>query len=202
VDQGDHPARRRNPRGQGERLREELIEAAGALVAESGDGRQLSLRGVANRVGIAATSVYLHFPDVEHLKVAVVQRGYAKLDRVRDAASQGIADPVEALLARCRAYSRFALDHPGHYRLMFGPDLPASLAYDAERAPGRQALQTLAHSIQRCQQAGVARAGTTRSTWRSWSGRPCTGWSRCGWTGPSSPGRHRSTRRSTRPSDA
>jgi AcrR family transcriptional regulator len=157
--QARQPARRRNPRGQGERLREELIEAAGALVAESGDGRQLSLRGVANRVGIAATSVYLHFPDVEHLKVAVVQRGYAELDRARDAASQGIADPVEALLARCRAYSRFALDHPGHYRLMFGPDLPASLAYDAERAPGRQALQTLAHSIQRCQQAGVARAG-------------------------------------------
>jgi AcrR family transcriptional regulator len=157
--QAPQPTRRRNPRGQGERLREELIEAAGALLAEHGDASKLSLRGVASRVGIAATSVYLHFPDIEHLKVAVVQRGYGELDRARDAASQGVADPARALLARCRAYGRFALDHPGHYRLMFGPDLPASLAYDAEQAPGRHALQALANSIQRCQQAGVAHAG-------------------------------------------
>ena len=159
TSQARPPTRRRNPRGQGERLREELIEAAGALLAEHGDASKLSLRAVATKVGIAATSVYLHFPDVEHLKVAVVQRGHAELDRTRDAASRGVTDPAQALLARCRAYCQFALDHPGHYRLMFGPDLPASLAYDAERAPGRQALQTLAHSIQRCQQAGVARAG-------------------------------------------
>jgi AcrR family transcriptional regulator len=157
--QAPQPSRRRNPRGQGERLREELIEAAGALLTEHGDASKLSLRAVAAKVGIAATSVYLHFPDVEHLKVAVVQRGHAELDHTRDAASHGVTDPAQALLARCRAYCRFALDHPGHYRLMFGPDLPATLAYDAEQAPGRHALEALAHSIQRCQQAGAARAG-------------------------------------------
>jgi AcrR family transcriptional regulator len=154
-------ARRRNPRGQGERLRDELIEAAAALLVETRDASKLSLRGVASRVGVAATSVYLHFPDVEHLKVAVVERGHAALEQARNAASAGVADPVQALLARCRAYCQFALDHPGHYRLMFGPDLPAALAYGADDggpAPGRNALQGLAHSIQRCQQAGAARA--------------------------------------------
>jgi AcrR family transcriptional regulator len=149
-------ARRRNPRGQGERLREELIEATSALLADAGDASKLSLRGVAKQVGVAATSVYLHFPDVEHLKVAVVKRGHAILDQTRNAASTGVADPVEALLARCRAYCQFALDHPGHYRLMFGPDLPGILAYDAEQAPGRLALQALAQSLECCQQAGAA----------------------------------------------
>ena len=38
--------RRRNPRGQGERLREEILDAADALLAESGDASKLSLRGV------------------------------------------------------------------------------------------------------------------------------------------------------------
>jgi AcrR family transcriptional regulator len=151
--------RRRNSRGQGERLRDEILDAADALLAESGDASKLSLRGVAKRVGIAATSVYLHFPDIDDLKVAVAARGFAELDKARDAASRDIADPAEALLARVRAYAHFALAHPGRYRLMFGPDLPPTLAYDAPHSPSRQALQTLALSIARCQQAGVSRSG-------------------------------------------
>jgi AcrR family transcriptional regulator len=154
----DARARRpRNPRGQGERLRQELLDAADALLAESGDAGKLSLRGVARRVGIAATSVYLHFPDVDDLKVAVVVRGFAELDAARDVASRGIADPAEALLVRVRAYARFAMAHPGRYRLMFGPDLPTSLAYGAERSPSQQTLQALARSIERCQQARESR---------------------------------------------
>ena len=50
--------RRRNPRGQGDRLREEIISAASELIAESGDADQLSLRAVAKRIGIAAPSIY------------------------------------------------------------------------------------------------------------------------------------------------
>src|SRR5262245_17336837 len=138
--------RRNNPRGQGERLREQLIQAASSLVAETGDAGRLSLRAVAARAGVAATSVYLHFADLDRLKIALVERGFAELSKVRDAASAARNDPAEALVARCRAYGRFAVDHPGLYRLMFGPDLPATLAYDAERSPGRDALDALTES--------------------------------------------------------
>jgi AcrR family transcriptional regulator len=151
-------ARRNNPRGQGERLREQLIEAAGELVAESGDAGRLSLRAVAARVGVAATSVYLHFANLDQLKIALVERGFAELAAVRDAASEGITDPAEALVLRCQAYARFAVDRPGLYRLMFGPDLPAVLAYQAERSPGRDAFDVLAESIRRCQDTGAAPA--------------------------------------------
>lgn len=151
TESAQRASRRPNRRGEGGRLREELIEAASAMIAETGTSQRVSLSAVARKVGIAVTSVYLHFADVEQLKAAVVERGFAQLDQYRDAASRNIDDPVRALLARCRAYCRFGLDHPGHYRLMFGPDLPATLAYDAERAPGRHALHTLADSIQRCQ---------------------------------------------------
>jgi AcrR family transcriptional regulator len=147
--------RPRNRRGEGARLRADIIDAATALVAEAGHGRQLSLRAVAKKVGIATTSVYPHFADVDQLKVAVVERGFAEFNQYRSAASQAINDPVAGLLARCRAYGRFAVDHPGYYRLMFGPDLPATLAYESPDAPGRRALQGLAESIGRCQQAGA-----------------------------------------------
>ena len=39
--------RQRNPRGQGDRLREELIEAALGLLGDTGDPEQVSIRGVA-----------------------------------------------------------------------------------------------------------------------------------------------------------
>jgi AcrR family transcriptional regulator len=151
--------RTRNPRGQGERLREEIVQAADGLLAESGDAQRLSLRGVAKRVGIAATSIYSHFADVDHLKVVLVERGFADLDAARDTASEGIDDPAQALLARLRAYAHWALEHPGRYRLMFGPELPPSLAFDAEHSPGRRAFGTLVRGIERCQQAGVCSRG-------------------------------------------
>ncbi len=153
------PRRLRNPRGQGERLREEIMAAAEFLLAESHDTGQLSLRGVAKQAGIAATSVYLHFPDVDHLKVALVERGFTELNVARDAASEKIDDPEEALLVRVRAYCQFALAHPGRYRLMFGPDLPPTLAYDVAMSPTYWALQTLIHSIERCQEKRGARPG-------------------------------------------
>ncbi len=149
-------ARRRNPRGRGERLREEILEAATRLVTETGGASQLSLRGVAREVGIAATSVYLHFPDIDQLKAALVDRGFAELSQARAAALKDITDPAAALLVRWRVYGQFAVENPGIYRLMFGPYLPDALAFDSADSPGRQAFMGAVEYIKRCQEAGAA----------------------------------------------
>src|SRR5260370_20414356 len=53
---GKHgPARQRNPRGQGERLRDDIIEAASRLLADPA-APPLTLRGVARAEGVAPTS--------------------------------------------------------------------------------------------------------------------------------------------------
>ena len=148
--------RHRNPRGAGDRLREELITAAGEMIAESGDASQLTLRGVAKRVGIAAPSIYRHFPDAEHLKMAVVERSFATFAAARDSAGRHLAGPAEVLLAGCRAYCQFALDHPGPYRFMFSHEMPVP-----GRTPGPAGLaafQGLASSIRRCQDTATAHA--------------------------------------------
>jgi len=143
--------RRRNPRGEGSRLREELVSAASEMIADAGDASQLTLRGVAKRVGIAAPSIYRHFPDVDHLKMAVVERNFTSFGNVRDSARQHLTSPAEALLAGCRAYCQFALDHPGPYRFMFSHETPAD---GTQTLAGMAAFQGLASSIRRCQDAG------------------------------------------------
>ncbi|HEV2375917.1 MAG TPA: TetR/AcrR family transcriptional regulator [Streptosporangiaceae bacterium] len=151
------PARPRNRRGEGDRLREEIITAASEMIGETGDDTTLTLRGVARRIGIAAPSIYRHFPDVDQLKMAVVQRSFAEFAQTRDAASEERDDPATALLARCRAYTAFALANPGPYRYLFSQHAPTG---DPARPPvDLPAFQALADSISRCQQAGLAHAG-------------------------------------------
>lgn len=150
--------RPRSRRGDGGRLRAEIIEAARDVLADSGDLRRLTLRGIARRLGIAATSIYLHFPDTEHLAIAAMEQSFADLGAATAAAAAGISDPAEELLVRCRAYCHFALEHPGHYRVMFHLDLMPTLAANPDDTPGRRAFQVLVRVVEACQAAGAATA--------------------------------------------
>jgi AcrR family transcriptional regulator len=148
--------RRPNRRGQGERLREELIGAALALI-EAKQGEQLTLRGIARHVGIAATSVYLHFPDVDHLLAAVVERGFAKLTEATDSAAAGFSDPTDELRVRCRTYCHFALEHPDLYLVMFQADLPATtIGDDPAATPGRRSFENLLEAVRQCIEGGLS----------------------------------------------
>ena len=140
-------AERRRPRsrrGDGGQLRADIIGAARQILAETGGFEGLTLRGVARRVGIAATSIYLHFPDTEHLAEAATEQTFADLTAAAASAAAGISDPGEALLVRCRAYCHFGLDHPGHYRVMFHQALVPSLAANPDDTPGRRAFHASA----------------------------------------------------------
>jgi AcrR family transcriptional regulator len=142
--------RARNARGEGARLREELVAAASEMVAETGDASQLSLRGVARAVGITAPSIYRHFPDLDHLKLAVVLRAFQGFADARDQASTEAGDPAQALLARCRAYCRFAVANPGPYRFMFSHQAPKG------SPAAMAAFRALADSIAKCQTDGLS----------------------------------------------
>lgn len=146
--------RQRSPRGAGDRLREEIIAVATELIDDTGDTDELTLRGVAARIGISAPSIYRHFTDLDDLKMAVVRGCFAEFGRLRDAASPAGSDPARALLDRCRSYCQFALAHPGPYRFMFGHRVPRP--GDGDALAGSETYRSLASSIRSCQEAGRA----------------------------------------------
>ncbi|MCH5642076.1 TetR/AcrR family transcriptional regulator [Gordonia sp. ABSL49_1] len=111
--------RARSPRGSGEILAEEIIEAASDLLVEHDDETAVSIRAVANRVGVTPPSIYLHFADKDALLDAVCARYFEHLDAEMAVASEGIADPLENALAQGLAYVRFALATPVLYRVAF-----------------------------------------------------------------------------------
>jgi AcrR family transcriptional regulator len=125
-----------------------MVEAQGA--------EALSLRSLAREVGIAATSIYLHFNDLGELRAALVQRCFEQLTDAAAAAASGSAKPANALRARCRAYCRFAVSHPNLYQLMFGAPLPPAPGGDPAATPGRRAFENLVIAVDRCLRAGLA----------------------------------------------
>ena len=112
--------RRRARRGEGDRLRVEIVEAAGRLLAETGDAHAVTLRAVARAVGVTATSIYLHFPDRAGLVQAVRRRCFGELVHAMDLAADAAgADPHARVRARAHAYVRFGLQHSGRYGALF-----------------------------------------------------------------------------------
>lgn len=110
--------RERNPRGQGERLRVDLIDAAVELIAETGSVDGVSLRAAARRAGVSPMAVYNHFADKEALLVAAVEHCWDEF-QAAIAATLDEPEPSARLRAAGDAYVRFALEHPGRYAVMF-----------------------------------------------------------------------------------
>ena len=147
----DTSQRVRNPWGQGERLRLEILAAAARLLSELGGEQGLTIRGVARAAGIAPASIYQHFADKAALVKGLVDYDYQQLTAAMAAADAQC--PPEAVLDRVRAemkaYCRFALDSPGHYRLMLN-NRPAS-----RTGPLVDVVKRMVWAFERCEQAGV-----------------------------------------------
>src|SRR5258708_38995990 len=100
-----------NPtRGQGDRLRADLVAAASRLL-EEGDGEQtLSLRAVARQAGVVPQSVYLHFADRKALLIAVYEARFGELlDALGETTGRDARDRLRAI---CLAYCGYAGQHP------------------------------------------------------------------------------------------
>ncbi|MEU6745931.1 TetR/AcrR family transcriptional regulator [Spirillospora sp. NPDC046719] len=116
------PTRTRVPNrwGQGDRLRGEILMAAGRLLAQGGSEENLSLRAIAREAGIAAPSIYRHFRDKTEIVWGVLSAAYGELAAVmREAEQSSDGSPRQRVAAIADAYCSFAFDRPRHYRLMF-----------------------------------------------------------------------------------
>jgi AcrR family transcriptional regulator len=98
-----------------------LVEAALKQV-EQGGAETLSLRDLAQSLGVSRAAPYRHFPDRDALLATVAARGFEDLVALYEAALKGPGDGPARLRAGGRAFYDFATKRPGLYRLMFESD--------------------------------------------------------------------------------
>jgi AcrR family transcriptional regulator len=111
--------RPRARRGEGDLLRGQILAAAERLLIATGDEEAVSIRAVADAVGVTPPAIYLHFADKRELIFEVCAASFDELDRLSEKAAALSADPVESLRLRGRAYVQFGIDHPEQYRVLF-----------------------------------------------------------------------------------
>lgn len=109
--------RHRAPRGSGDLLHDEILDAATELLLETGHAKAVSIRSVARRVGVTPPSIYLHFEDKDALLDAVCARYLSKLDWEMQRARTGQPSTLAVLRAQGLAYVRFATESPELYRI-------------------------------------------------------------------------------------
>lgn len=147
--------RRPNARGQGERLRAEIIAAAVQMLDDLSDDEALSLRAVARAVSVSPNSVYLYFADRDSLVLAAMARCHEEMLQVAVRAESAGPDPAAQLRDRIMALAAWAMQHQGLYKVMHESKV--------SRSPGMPFKQAmLAHTVaavQRCMDAGAAPPG-------------------------------------------
>lgn len=100
--------------------RQRLISSAVALLGDEGVGA-VTLRRIAREAGVSHSAPLRHFTGRTALLSAVAVEGFAELRRRGEDLPEDA--PLQRLLAACRAYLAFALDHPAMFELMFRQDL-------------------------------------------------------------------------------
>lgn len=150
--------RPRARRGEGDRLREEILDAASGLLVSTGSEDAVSIRAVADAVGVTPPSIYLHFADKTDLVFAVCEEHFRRFDAEIEAAVAGSGGPVEELHVRARAYMEFGLQHPEEYRILFmtRPGHTA-VGFGAEQVMDATAFIHLVDNVVRCRDAGLLR---------------------------------------------
>ncbi len=135
-----------------------LVDEAGRILSAEG-AEALTLRRLAQAVGMSTMPVYTLFGDKRGLLTAMYDEGYRRLGAALEAAGVGVEDPLEALAELGYTYRATALANPHLYDLMFGRPVPAFQPDPEAQQVADAAYRPLVDAVQRCLDAGQLAGG-------------------------------------------
>jgi AcrR family transcriptional regulator len=150
------PKRKRPGRYHHGDLRRALLDEAVRTIQTHGV-QSLTLRTVGERLGVSRTALYRHFADKPALLAAVGREGFRLLRIALTEAWEQHGRGRAGFEAMGIAYVRFAVDHPSHYRVMFGGFIESCEKDAAFVEEARAAFQVLVDSLIEQQRAGLVR---------------------------------------------
>ena len=156
--------RTRARRGDGMKLRDEIIVAATMLFEASGDPATVSMANIAAEVGCTQPAIYLHFENKHALVMAAYDARFEQFRQSLRAAQNATTSPLDALVAHGKAYIEWGLDNPAAYRMLFmhqpSGDAPTS---DGVAIHTSTSFQDQVESVQACIDVGIFPGGDART---------------------------------------
>ncbi|MEJ6003071.1 TetR/AcrR family transcriptional regulator [Paucibacter soli] len=111
---------RRRRGAEREELRAQILQAVGRLHQEGGYGA-VTMRGVAQAVGISAMSLYRYFPSKSALLEQVWGEVLEASLQEAHTRSKAAEAPIKRLRLLYAAYVRFWMERPQDFKLVFDP---------------------------------------------------------------------------------
>ena len=104
---------------QKERTRRAIIDAAIGQLGESKSFASLSLREVSREAGIAPTSFYRHFKDMEELGLTLVDESGLTLRQVMRKGRQRLQKSGSVIATSVKTFLEFTQANPNMFRILF-----------------------------------------------------------------------------------
>lgn len=150
-----------NERRERERqeIRQKILDAARRLFANEG-WDNVTMRRIADAIEYSPTTIYHHFADKTALIESLCFEDMSRMLAVfADVPPHD--DPVEMIRQVGRAYARFGLANPHHYRFMFMTPQPLEIhpisAPDRPEHPGDRSFRVLVDAVERAVSEGRLR---------------------------------------------
>lgn len=154
-------------------LRGSLLNAATDLIAEGGV-ENLSIRKLADKVGVSRTAPYHHFKDKNELLCAIAEKGFRKQDvlvesmmKLRDELS-----PTEMFERYVLTYIRFADEEKETYDLMYGREIwKSGKPTESLQTISKECFRNWLRWVEALQQEGIfdPEQPTLRAAQSSWA---------------------------------
>lgn len=154
-------------------LGESLVRAAMAQAAAEGVD-SLTMRAVAQRIGVTPAAAYHHFASKEQLLAACAERAFGELlARFEIVLARPFASALDRFEAVGRAYVAHAVAHPAHFRILFGShmrEVASSLAVDTAGRKTRLVLEDAAAAVAGELGGGITTLQVVQVGWSSMVG--------------------------------
>lgn len=152
---------------QKERTRRSLIEAAFSQLSAERSFASLSLREVAREAGIAPTSFYRHFRDVDELGLTMVDESGLMLRQLMRQARQRIAKGGSVIRTSVSTFMEFIGNNPNAFRLLLRERSGTSSAFRA--AVAREIQHFIAELADYLEVENRMRAASPKRRQKRWS---------------------------------
>jgi AcrR family transcriptional regulator len=140
-------------------LKNALIEAGAEILSKEGV-TGLSMRRVAQKVGVSQAAPYAHFVDKQALIAAIATDGYRRLyEQLQAAIARAGDDAARALMEGAWAYVEFALAHPSLFKVTMSNVVEKQKQYPAFVEISQKSFALVVTVAEALQEAGLLQPG-------------------------------------------
>ncbi|MDR9417877.1 TetR/AcrR family transcriptional regulator [Gracilimonas sp.] len=129
-------------------LRDQILDISRQLLYEDGY-RALSMRKIAKKADVSATSIYLYFENKDHLLHTLIEESVEDLSLFIESKALPISDTIERFKAIIESYVEFGLNNPEKYEIIYQVRPDAMARYPKEKfRKARRCYELLVKTIE------------------------------------------------------